>query len=296
MCNVTDPFNFVQGDTPLLVSMPHSGIQLLPQMETRLTDEARTLPDTDWFLPELYAFLAQKKVSVISANYSRYVVDLNRPVDDAPLYSSKTTGLFPDILFADRPVFLPNQQHSQHLKQQIKTQVWHPYHQKVQQELARIKQRFGFAILFEAHSIAAQVPMLFDGVLPDFNFGSNQDLACDKSILDALAKIVDNSSYSQVCNGRFKGGYITRHFGQPDQNVHAIQLELSQATYLKQLNKTATATSCYQIDPVKQQGVTPVLIQLIDSLLQAKPIHTDPLHANVERTATSSVKPLASGE
>lgn len=261
MSNINNPFNFTQGDSPLLVSMPHSGLSLLAGMEQRLTANAQSLPDTDWYIPELYDFLQQLGVSVISANYSRYVVDLNRPVDDKPLYSTKTTGLFPQILFADKPVFLEDKQHSKEQQQQIKQDIWHGYHNTIEAELARIKAKFGYAILFDAHSIAAQVPMLFDGVLPDFNFGNNDGASCSATLLANLADIVATSTYSHVSNGRFKGGYITRSFGQPSDNIHAIQLELSQATYL------VDDVEDYQLDNAKKQQLSPVLKALIASLL-----------------------------
>jgi urocanate hydratase len=255
------PFSFHQGDSPILVSMPHSGISLLPDMERKLSKEAKNLPDTDWYIPELYDFLPNINASIISANYSRYVVDLNRPVDDKPLYASKTTGLFPDILFSDQPVFINGEQHLDAIKEQIKVDIWQPYHDKIRSELARIKAKFGFAILFDAHSIAEQVPMLFDGKLPNFNFGNNDGNASAVDLMNGLDELVRATQYSHVSNGRFKGGYITRSFGQPDRDIHAIQLELSQATYL-----TDTPNE-YQLDLAKKQQITPLLQQLIESLI-----------------------------
>ena len=259
--NIEAPFNFTQGDSPILVSMPHCGTRLLPSMEQNLTEAAKKLPDTDWYIPELYDFVKQMGISVISANYSRFVIDLNRPVDDTPLYTTKTTGLFPEILFSDRAVFLEGKQFDDATKEQIKSQIWHPYHQQITDELERIKSRFGYAILFDAHSIAAEVPMLFDGTLPDFNFGNNKGLSCSAEVLDNFEKIVKQTQYSYVCNGRFTGGYITRHFGQPEQHIHAIQLELSQATYL------ADNQSGYQLDNTKKQHIGAVLQPLFQSLL-----------------------------
>lgn len=263
MSKFINPFTFHQGDSPILVSMPHSGLSLLPEMQQKLSKEAKSLPDTDWYIPELYDFLTDEKVnaSVISASYSRYVVDLNRPIDDKPLYASKTTGLFPDILFSNKSVFVNGEQHQDAIKAQIKVDIWQPYHDKIKTELARIKAKFGFAILFDAHSIAEQVPMLFEGKLPNFNFGNNDGHACAIEFMHALDECVSQSQYSHVSNGRFKGGYITRCFGQPDQDIHAIQLELSQATYL-----TDTADE-YQLDLAKKKQITPLLQQLIESLI-----------------------------
>lgn len=258
---IENPYHFVKGDSPVLVSIPHAGLSLLPEMTNALSEEAKSLPDTDWYVPELYDFLPQLSVSVISANYSRYVIDLNRPVDDKPLYNSKTTGLFPDILFSEQPIFIKDSEHSESRKDQIKNEIWQPYHQKIATELARIKAKFGYAILFDAHSIAAQVPMLFDGKLPDFNFGNNDGTSCSTKLLTCADKVVATSHYSHVCNGRFKGGHITRFFGQPDQNIHAMQLELSQSTYLK------SGLKGYQMDIAKKQTISPLLKQMITALI-----------------------------
>lgn len=263
MSKIENPFCFHQGNSPIVVSMPHSGVELLPEMEARLSNQAKSLPDTDWYIPELYDFLLSSDISVISANYSRYVIDLNRPIDDKPLYASKTTGLFPEILFSDEPVFLPGKEHSNTLKEKIKEEVWQTYHQQIEKELERVKNKFGFGILFDAHSIAAKVPMLFDGTLPDFNFGNNDGMASDTQFLTSLEDIISDSGFSCVCNGRFKGGYITRSFGQPQKHIHAIQLELSQATYL------ANNSDGYQLDLIKKQNVSLLLQKVIERLLEA---------------------------
>ena len=254
-------FDFIQGDSPLLVSMPHSGLNLTTEVQFGLTDQAKKLPDTDWFIPELYDFLESLGVGFIKANYSRYVIDLNRPYDDKPLYATKTTGLFPDILFEDTPVFAEGKAPSDQHKTFCKEHIWKPYHGTIEQELARLKAKFGYAILFDAHSIAAEVPMLFDGVLPDFNWGTNEGKACDETIANAVTQIL-RPHYTQVLNGRFKGGYITRHFGQPDNNIHAIQLELSQATYL---NDELAKQSEYQLDEKKQPLITQQLKDVIEA-------------------------------
>lgn len=261
MQQILHPFNFQQGNSPLLVSMPHSGLKLTPEVAKGLSENAKRLPDTDWFIPQLYSFLHGTKASFIQANYSRYVIDLNRPLDDKPLYATPTTGLFPQVLFDASPVFTAQGQPDAKHRDLCKQQIWLAYHLQIQQELARIKAKFGFAILFDAHSIAPQVPMLFTGRLPDFNFGSNAGLACDDKVLDALAQIAQQSNFSHVCNGRFKGGYITRHFGAPQNGIHAIQLELSQGTYLQEQSDE------FVLDPAKQAAVVSVLQQLIDSLL-----------------------------
>ncbi|NDV89649.1 N-formylglutamate deformylase [Alteromonas sp. 345S023] len=258
-------FDFTQGQTPLLVSMPHSGLGLTPQVKSGLTSEATTLPDTDWYLPELYDFLSELNVGCIKANYSRYVIDLNRPVDDKPLYESKTTGLFPTILFNESAVFQQGKEPSEDLKNLYKKEIWHAYHTKIAHELARLKRQFGFAILFDAHSIAEQVPMLFDGTLADFNWGTNRGQSCALSLATRVQNNVE-AHYSQVLNGRFKGGYITRHFGRPSDGIHAIQLELSQATYLDERGRHQ---GVYSVCKSKKLFIRQQLKRTIKSLLSA---------------------------
>jgi len=264
MNDITRPFAFRSSDTPVLVSMPHSGLLLTPEVERGLTEQAKKLPDTDWYIPELYDFLEPLGVGCIQANYSRYVIDLNRPVDDTPLYQTKTTGLFPNILFDSSAVFNEGKQPETQQKEHYKTHIWQAYHTQIAQELARLKAKFGYAILFDAHSIAANVPMLFDGTLPDFNWGSNAGVSCDVTLINALERTLDDR-YHQVTNGRFKGGYITRHFGQPEHGIHAIQLELSQATYL---DANELKRGVYKIDQHQKPLIKDQLQRLIKSLLR----------------------------
>ncbi|AJQ95220.1 N-formylglutamate deformylase [Gynuella sunshinyii] len=261
------PFRFYPGHTGLLVSIPHSGLHLTPEVQTALTPKAQKLPDTDWYLPQLYDFLSDLGVGVIAANYSRYVIDLNRPFDDQALYNSKTTGLFPSILFDESPVFDTGREPGDTLKQEYKNLIWKPYHAQITQELSRLKAQFGQAILFDAHSIASKVPMLFDGQLRDFNWGSNDGHSCTAELTQAVTRLVD-PQYSQVLNGRFKGGYITRAFGQPTEGTQAIQLELSQDTYLDQSTlRQGEYRLCNTKAPIVQQQLRHLIEGILKLLL-----------------------------
>ncbi len=230
---IETPFVFAQGRVPLLISMPHAGLQLTPAVQAGLVPPAQVLPDTDWHIPQLYAFAAELGASTLAANYSRYVVDLNRPADDRPLYATATTGLYPSTLFDGSPLFVEGGQPSAFERERYLQEIWTPYHRTLANELARLKAEFGYALLFDAHSICSQVPMLFDGKLPDFNLGTNDGASCNLQLAQRLLQVcVGAPQYSHVLNGRFKGGHITRHYGQPANNVHAVQLELSQCIYM----------------------------------------------------------------
>jgi formiminoglutamase len=261
---IEQPYEFVQGTTPLLISMPHPGLLLPHPVEELLTPEARTLPDTDWHVPQLYAFASKMGASLLMARYSRFAIDLNRPEDDTPLYQSATTGLFPDTLFDGTSIFLPGKARSDEIKRDCKEHIWRLYHNRLMAELTRIKSTFGHAVLLDAHSIRGEIPRLFEGPLPDFNLGTNDGRSCAKSLSDAVVKVCDAPGYRHVLNGRFKGGHITRHYGQPDHDVHAVQLELAQRTYMNEAPP-------FEYRPELAAKVQPVLQRLVQTLTDWRP-------------------------
>ncbi|MBN7121627.1 N-formylglutamate deformylase [Erwinia billingiae] len=256
------PFEFTQGSLPLLVSIPHAGTALTPEVEQGLSDAASGLPDTDWHIPQLYDFVREMGASVLVANYSRFVIDMNRPPDNEALYTTATTGLYPETLFDGTPTFKPGMTPSDAQRLGYLATLWTPYHQQIQKELARIKQKFGYALLFDAHSIASVIPRLFDGQLPDVNLGTNGGLSCSPAIAEGLSEIcAAQSSFSWVMNGRFKGGYITRAYGKPEENQHAVQLELAQCNYMDE-------TPPFNWRGDKASTLQPLLKQLIDRMLK----------------------------
>ncbi len=228
-------YDFVEGSTPVLVSVPHDGRNLATGMKERMSSIGRALPDTDWHVRRLYQFAPNLGASVISANYSRYVVDLNRPSTDEELYKGQLfTGLCPSKTFAGEKIYLNGELVSQNEKQERVEQYWQPYHDKISFELARIKNKFGFALLWDAHSIPSQVPSLFSGTLTILNIGTVDGTSCDHRLTEVVHEIADESDYSVVVDGRFKGGYITRAHGNPEENVHALQLEKAQRAYMNE--------------------------------------------------------------
>ncbi|MFU4073441.1 N-formylglutamate deformylase [Pseudomonas aeruginosa] len=206
-------------------------------------------------------FAEELGASTLAAHYSRYVVDLNRPSDDKPLYSTATTGLYPDTLFDGRPLYREGMAPSAEERMRYLAEVWTPYHRTIAEELARLKAEFGYALLWDAHSIRSHVPHLFDGRLPDFNLGTNAGASCDPALAARLEAVCAAAEgYSHVLNGRFKGGHITRHYGQPEQHVHAVQLELAQCTYMDE-----QAPFAYRADLA--EATRAVIRELLESLL-----------------------------
>lgn len=227
--------SFTRGRVPLLISMPHPGLNLTPVVREGLVDEAVSLPDTDWHIPRLYDFAHDLGASVLAAEYSRFVIDLNRPSDDKPLYAGATTGLYPSTLFEGDPLFKEGQVPGKEERARYLEQIWTPYHDTLRNELERLRDEFGYALLFDAHSIRGHIPHLFEGRLPDFNLGTFNGASCDPGLEKRVEAVCAGArNYSHVLNGRFKGGHITRHYGNPAENIHAVQLELAQSTYMEE--------------------------------------------------------------
>ena len=230
---MTATFFFEQGNSPLLISIPHDGRELAPGLEERMSNVARSLPDTDWHVRRLYGFARRLDASVLAARFSRYVIDLNRPPSDAALYDGQlSTGLCPTETFAGASIYLPGHLCASSERRERTQSHWQPYHDMLATELMRIRRRYGHALLWDAHSIRSEVPALFQGVLPELSFGTNDGASCDPRWQSAVFQVALQSEYSVALNDRFKGGYITRHYGSPDNNVHAIQLELAQRSYM----------------------------------------------------------------
>lgn len=254
-------FSLNSGHQPLLISMPHNSSSIPNLLANRMHPYAQSSPDTDWLLDSLYDFAIPMGLSLLKPHYSRYVIDLNRPQDDHNLYpGADTTGLCPITCFDRRPIYLPGQDPEElEIRSRITT-YWQPYHQALQGEIERMKAEHGYAIVFEAHSIASEVPRFFEGSLPDLNLGTVNGQSCNPALQAAAEGILKSSTYSMVSNGRFQGGYITRAYGQPDQDVHTLQLEISQACYLAEDTGTWL--------PGKVVRLQPVLHSLLQALLE----------------------------
>ena len=227
-------FAFKQGSIPLLVSMPHVGTDIPDDIAARLMPCAAARTDTDWHLKELYSFLGEMGASLLSARWSRYVIDLNRPPEDTNLYPGlSTTGLCPVDTFASEPLYPDGDAPDEQEVRGRLIRYWQPYHSQLRAELDRMLALHGRVALWDAHSIASRVPRFFEGRLPDLNFGTAGGTTCAPEMEQAIVGIAQaQDQFTVALNGRFKGGHITRHYGQPDLNVHAIQLEMCQCLYM----------------------------------------------------------------
>lgn len=227
-----DLFELRQQNSPLVISVPHDGALIPEEIKESMHDYAKDTPDRDTGISAVFEFDGLK-YSKIKANYSRYVVDLNRPATGGALYAGQNeTTVCPTSLFDERPIYLTDLAPSAADVAKRVEQYWQPYHDQLQALIDRAKAQFGYCLLIDAHSIDAEVPRFFEGRLPDISVGTYDGQSCDPAIEQQLRHALSRqSSYSYVLNDRFKGGYITRHYGQPQSEVHAIQLEHVKEVY-----------------------------------------------------------------
>ncbi len=257
---MNDIFQLHRGTAPLLVSLPHDGTALPEAIATHMQASAKRVPDTDWHVARLYAFARELGASMIVPSHSRYVVDLNRSCDDLSLYPGQnTTGLCPVVQFSGEPVYLDGQAPtSEEIGVRVET-YWRPYHDALREELDRIRDQHGRVVLWEGHSIRGEVPYLFDGRLPDLNLGTASGQSCTPALQARLEAVLGaQSRYDWVCNARFKGGYITRHYGDPGAGIEAVQLEISQRTYMDEAS--------FEWDEAKALVVQAMLRRLLEAL------------------------------
>ncbi|MCU0765317.1 MAG: N-formylglutamate deformylase [Burkholderiaceae bacterium] len=261
-----DVYTLHRGSTPLLVSLPHVGTEIAPALQPRLVARALACEDADWHLERLYGFARDLGASVIVPRYARYVVDLNRPPENTPMYAgANNTEVVPTRLFSGDPLYLDGRGPDQAEVRQRLDRYWRPYHEALAAELARLAQQHGHAVLWDGHSIRSVLPWLFEGTLPELNLGTAGGASCAPGLRAALMQVLAaQRRYTQVTDGRFKGGYITRHYGRPDLGVHAVQLEMCWSTYMDERPP-------YEVDPRRAALLEPVLRALLQAALAWRP-------------------------
>ena len=224
-----------RGQGAIVLGLPHTGLDVPPEVWAGLNDRGRELADTDWHIDRLYNGL-RADVTIVRQTVHRYVIDVNRGADDASLYPGQaTTGLCPVTDFDGAPIHLPG--HAPDSAEVAARIAAHhtPYHAALSTELARIRAMHGVAIVYDCHSIRSRISHLFEGTLPDFNIGTNLSTSCAPLVEETVEKICRAApGYATVVNGRFRGGWTTRHHGRPAQGIHAVQMELAQSTYMEE--------------------------------------------------------------
>ncbi len=255
-----------RGSAPLLVSVPHVGTLIPEAMQHLYVPRALDCEDTDWLLDEVYSFARELGASLLVPRYSRYLIDLNRPPGNTPMYPGvNNTELCPTHFFTGDKLYRPGKEpDAAQIAERTET-YWKPYHAALSSELARLKAEHGHAVLWDGHSIKSELPWLFEGRLPALNLGTAGGTACAPSMRDRLAAVLDaQSTYTQVVDGRFKGGHITRHYGRPEQGIHAVQMEMCWHTYMAE-------AAPYKLDPARLADLLPLLKKLLQTTLDWRP-------------------------
>ena len=261
-----DVFHLTRGTAPLLVSLPHCGEQIPDDLRDAYQPRALQVEDTDWHLQRLYAFAAGLGASVIVPRFSRYVIDLNRPPDNAPMYpGANNTELCPTRFFTGDALYREGRAPGAAEVAERTRRYWQPYHDALRAELDRLRAEHGHVVLFDGHSIRSELPWLFEGELPALNLGTVDGTSCAPALREALAGVLaDQSGYGHVVDGRFKGGYITRHYGRPADDVHAVQLEMTWKCYMDE-------EPPYKYRNDRAVEVTPVLHELLRTMRDWRP-------------------------
>jgi N-formylglutamate deformylase len=261
---MSDVYTLQRGTRPLLVSLPHVGTVIPDDIAARLVPRALETEDADWHLDQLYAFVVDMGASLLVPRYARYVVDLNRPPENTPMYpGANNTELVPTRFFTGEPLYRDDRTPDAAEVGRRVERYWRPYHDALAAELARMKAAHGRAMLFDGHSIQAELPWLFEGRLPELNLGTDSGRSCAPALRDRFAAILAaHPAHSHVIDGRFKGGYITRHYADPARGVHAVQMEMCWHCYLRPE---------HDYDPACAARVQPVLRDIAQALLDWQP-------------------------
>jgi len=252
-----------RGDGPVVLGMPHAGTHIPSDIVARLNGEGRTLRDADWHVDRLYAGLLPG-ATIVRAIFHRYVIDANRDPSGASLYPGRnTTGLVPQTNFDGEAIWTTPPDAAETERRRARYHA--VYHDALAAELSRVKALHGAAILYDCHSIRSHVPRLFDGALPDLNIGTNDGSTCDASVEAAVAGLARRSGFSHVVNGRFKGGWTTRHYGRPADGFHAVQMELAQSLYL------ASEAPPFDYDPARAEKLRETLGEILNAVAALAP-------------------------
>jgi formiminoglutamase len=227
--------NLRQGSAPLLLCMPHTGTTIPPEIEARLVSPWLARKDTDWRIERLYAFAADLGASIVRTTISRTVIDCNRDPTGASLYPGQaTTELCPTTTFDGEMLYRAGAAPQAPEIDARRSEYYDPYHRTIEQEIARLRELHRAIVLYDCHSIRSRIPRLFTGTLPHFNIGTFAGASCAPQLTARIERVCDRGPFSRVTNGRFQGGYTTRHYGHPDQGVHAVQMELACRGYLRE--------------------------------------------------------------
>ncbi len=265
---LTPWLNITRGEAPLLVAVPHAGLEIPAEIEARLQSPALGRKDTDWWIDQLYDFAGDLGATMIRTTMSRTVIDVNRDPSGASLYPGQvTTALCPLTTFDAEPLYKEGCEPTADEILRRRALWFDPYHAALAAEAARLQSLHGRVVLYDAHAIRSRAPLLFAGELPIFNIGVNDAKACAPELTKAVEDICDASPFSRVTDGRFKGGWTTRHYGQPRLGLHAIQMELACRGYMDDPSSTGAPFPPEPFSPSQAAPLRAVLTLVLEACL-----------------------------
>lgn len=257
-----------RGDVPLIVSFPHTGTELPDALASQFLSPWLARRDADWWVHELYAFAQQMGATTVRTAVSRSVIDVNRDPSGTSLYPGQnTTGLCPLTTFDNQPLYRDGHGPDEAEIARRRDTWFVPYHDALAAEIARLRAQHGTVVVYDAHSIRSHIPHLFDGQLPQFNLGTNGDTTCDNALTDVVDNLCAMSGMSHVRNGRFKGGYITRHYSDIPGGVHTLQMELACRGYMHEPEAVDEHSWPTPLDPDHAAPLRATLQQVLDACL-----------------------------
>ncbi|WP_374468863.1 N-formylglutamate deformylase [Phenylobacterium sp.] len=266
-----------QGEAPLVVGMPHTGTEIPPEIEAGLVSPWLARRDADWWIESLYDFASELGATVVRTRISRTVIDANRDPSGASLYPGQaTTELCPTTTFDGEPLYRPDAEPDAAEIARRRAAYFQPYHAALTGEIARLRTIHPRVVLYDAHSIRSVIPRLFDGALPNFNIGTNNGATCDPALEAAVAAACEAPGYTQVVNGRFRGGHTTRHYGRPDDGVHAIQMELACRGYMAEPEPPTPQNWPTPLDPARAGPTRAILRGALEACIAFAQATRDP--------------------
>ncbi|MEP0520264.1 MAG: N-formylglutamate deformylase [Hyphomicrobiales bacterium] len=273
------PVDVMSGDGPIVLGLPHTGTYVPPSVDFKLNKNGHELADTDWNVDKLYEGLLPD-ASMVRANFHRYVIDANRDPSGVSLYPGQnTTGLCPTTDFDGLPIYQSGAEPNADEVERRRLSFHAPYHDALELELKRVREIHGIAVLYDCHSIRSNIPFLYEGKLPDFNIGTNLGTTCDPGFeAETLRICEDQTQFTHIVNGRFKGGWTTRHYGRPAENIHAIQMELAQSTYMEEI-------APWKYSAEKAAIIRPVLKEILTVISSlARSLKSQPSQNDIQQT------------
>jgi formiminoglutamase len=301
---MTDWLSIHRGAAPLVLAFPHTGTDIPADIEARLVSPELARKDTDWWVDTLYAFAAELGATMVRTSVSRSVIDVNRDPSGASLYPGQaTTGLCPITTFDGESLYREGQEPDEADIQARKARWFAPYHDALAAELDRLHKAHGHVVLYDCHSIRSVIPRLFEGELPHFNIGTNNGTTCAPELEARISSILSHpgegrgpvgkaeetkrsanqlppsqldpglrrggaDEWTSVLNGRFKGGWTTRHYGRPARGYHAIQMELACRGYIDEPVGPDPHPWPVPFDPDYARPMTEILTRVIQACLE----------------------------